>query len=100
MSEEQKTDGATEFSSMLMHAFWQACLTIAFVFCRGVLIDVWNTNFSFLPSLALMPSGPFFQPPASSIWLALSTLNSHLVVLETNRSGLLTKLPVATPVRP
>ena len=45
-----------------MPAFWQACLTIAWVFCRGWLIEVWKTNFSFLPSLARMPSAPFFQP--------------------------------------
>ena len=83
-----------------MPAFWQACLTIAWVFWRGVLMDVWYTNFSFLPSLALIPSGPFFQPAASSSWLAFSTLNSQVVLLERKRSGLLRKLPVATPVRP
>jgi hypothetical protein len=33
-----------------MPALWQACLTIACVFWRGALIEVWNTSFSFLLS--------------------------------------------------
>ena len=32
-----------------------------------------RSNDSFWPPLARMPSEPFFQPAASSIWLALST---------------------------
>jgi hypothetical protein len=45
-------------------------LTIACVFWRGALIDVWNTSLSFLPSLARMPSSPRFQPASSSTWFA------------------------------
>ena len=83
-----------------MPAFWHACLTIAWVFWRGALIEVWKTSFSFLPSLARMPSGPRFHPASSSIWFALSTLNSHFVLVETKRGGLLMTLPVAIPMRP
>ena len=99
-SEEKYTDAVTDFSSISIPAFWQACLTIAWVFWRGALIEVWNTSFSLLPSLARMPSGPRFQPASSSSWFAFSILNSHCVFFETKRGGLLTKLPVAMPVRP
>jgi hypothetical protein len=68
-----------------MPTLWQACLTMAWVFWRGALIEVWNTSFSFLPSLARIPSGPRAQPPSSSSWFALSTLNSHFVFFETKR---------------
>ena len=47
-----------------------------------------------------MPSAPFFQPAASRIWLALSTLNSHFVFFDANRAGALRKFAVAIPVRP
>ena len=47
-----------------------------------------------------MPSAPFFQPASSSSFDALSMLNSQDVFLETNCSGLLTKLAVVRPVRP
>jgi hypothetical protein len=47
-----------------------------------------------------MPSAPFFQPAASRIWLALSTLNSNLVFREKYFFGSLRKLAVAMPVRP
>src|SRR4051812_17341566 len=40
-SEEKNTDAVTAFTSMSMPAFWQACFTIAWVFWRGVLIEVW-----------------------------------------------------------
>jgi hypothetical protein len=83
-----------------MPAFWHACLTMAWVFCRGALIEVWNTNFSGLPSLARMPSPPFFHPAPSRIWLAFSMLNSNLVFFDRKRSGLLRKFAVASAVRP
>src|SRR6266496_3144535 len=87
-SEEKNTEAVTDLSSISMPAFWQACLMIAWVFCRGVLIEVWNTNLSFLPSFARMPSGPLRHPASSKIWFALSTLNSHFVLVETNCFGL------------
>ena len=31
---------------MSMPAFWQACLMIAWVFWRGLLVEVWNTHLS------------------------------------------------------
>ena len=49
-----------------MPALAQACLTTACVFWRGVLIDVWYTNFSLRPSFSRTPSEPRFQPAASS----------------------------------
>ena len=44
-SEEKNTDAVTDFSSTSMPARWQACLMIAWVFCRGVLMEVWKTSF-------------------------------------------------------
>ena len=87
-SDEKNTDAVTDFSSMSMPAFWQACLMIAWVFWRGWLIEVWKTNFSFLPSFARMPSVPLVQPALSRMAFALSMLNSYFVVLEAKRSGL------------
>jgi hypothetical protein len=52
---------------------------MAWVFCRGALIEVWNTILSLVPSFARMPSGPRFQPACSSSALALSTLNSKVL---------------------
>ena len=40
-SEEKNTDAVTDLISTSIPAFWQACLTIAWVFCRGALIEVW-----------------------------------------------------------
>jgi hypothetical protein len=40
-SEEKYTEAVTDLSSTSMPAFWNACLTIAWVFWRGVLIEVW-----------------------------------------------------------
>jgi hypothetical protein len=40
-SEEKKTEAVTDFSSTSMPAFAHACLTIAWFFWRGALIDVW-----------------------------------------------------------
>ena len=40
-SDEKNTDATTDFSSSSIPAFAQACLTIACVFCRGALMDVW-----------------------------------------------------------
>src|SRR5687767_11106114 len=48
-SEEKYTEATTDLSSMSMPAFWQACLMIAWHFCRGALIEVWKTYLSFLP---------------------------------------------------
>ena len=62
-------------------------------------IEVWKSNLSFWPFLARMPSLPLTQPAFSRRSTALSTLNSNFVVLERKRSGLLTKLAVARPVR-
>src|SRR5207249_5123125 len=39
-SEEKKTDAVTDFSSSSMPALAAACLTMAWVFWRGALIDV------------------------------------------------------------
>src|SRR5205823_2974550 len=61
-SAEKYTDAVTAFSSTSIPAFWHACLTIAWVFWRGALVEVWKTSFSCLPSLARMPSDPRFQP--------------------------------------
>jgi hypothetical protein len=47
-----------------------------------------------------MPSAPFFQPAASSTWLALSMLNSNLVFGLRKRGGLFRKLAVAMAPRP
>src|SRR5262245_49880040 len=99
-SEEKKTDATTDLISMSMPARWAACLTMAWVFWRGWLIEVWYTNFSFLPSFARIPSDPFFQPAASRIWLALSTLYSHFMFLDETRDGALRKLAVVRPRRP
>src|SRR5215212_2434925 len=87
-SDEKNTDAVTDFSSTSMPAFWQACLTIAWVFWRGWLIEVWKTNFSFLPSFARTPSAPLVQPALSRTAFALSMLNSYFVVLDAKRSGL------------
>ena len=65
-----------------MPALAAACLTICWFFWRGALIEVWKTILSRLPSLSRMPSAPRFQPAASRIWLALSTLNSQRVLRE------------------
>jgi hypothetical protein len=83
-----------------MPAFWQACLMIAWVFWRGALIDVWNTNFSLVSPFARTPSEPRFQPAASSTLFAFSTLNSQRVFFELKRWGLFRKFAVARPVRP
>jgi hypothetical protein len=40
-SDEKNTDAVTDFNSISIPAFWQACLTIAWFFCRGWLIEVW-----------------------------------------------------------
>ena len=40
-SEEKKTDAVTDFSSSSIPALAAACLTMAWVFWRGALIDVW-----------------------------------------------------------
>src|SRR5256885_1793472 len=61
-SDEKYTDAVTAFSSTSIPAFWHACLTIAWVFWRGALVEVWKTSFNCLPSLARMPSDPRFQP--------------------------------------
>ena len=82
-SEEKKTDAVTDFSSMSMPAFWHACLTIAWVFWRGALIEVWYTNFSFLPSFARTPSGPRFQV----ITHLFSTAHNHHVRLKVGLDG-------------
>ena len=39
--DEKNTDAVTDFSSRSMPALAQACLTIAWVFWRGALIEVW-----------------------------------------------------------
>src|SRR6185503_20940643 len=57
-SELKNTEATTDFSSSSMPALAAACLTMACVFCRGALIEVWKTNFSRLPSLTRTPSGP------------------------------------------
>jgi len=62
-------------------------LTIAWVFWRGPLIAVWYRSFSFLPSFSRMPSAPAFHPASSSSLAAFSMLNSQVVFLETNCSG-------------
>src|SRR4029453_11639325 len=84
-SDEKYTDATTDLISISMPALAAACLTMAWVFWREGLIEVWYTNFSFLPSLPRMPSEPFFHPAASRIWLALSTLYSNFVLLDTKR---------------
>ena len=63
-------------------------------------MEVWNTNFSFLPPFSRMPSEPLLQPAASKTWAALSGLNSNFVLGDTKRFGLFRKLDVAMPVRP
>ena len=83
-----------------MPALAAACLTIACVFWRTGLIEVWYTTFSFLPSLVRTPSDPRFQPAASRIWLALSMLSSHLLFFEANLDGAFRKFAVACPWRP
>src|SRR6266404_9907009 len=99
-SEEKKTDAVTDFSSSSMPALAAACLTLAWVFWRGALIDVWETIFNFLSPLARIPSAPRFQPAASRTWFALSTLNSHRVFLDAYFGGELRKFAVAWPPRP
>jgi hypothetical protein len=39
-SEEKNTDATTDFSSISMPTLAAACLTMAWVFCRGALTDV------------------------------------------------------------
>ena len=75
-SEEEYTDAVTALISTSMPAFWHACLTIAWVFCRGVLIVVWKTTFSLTPFFSRIPSESGFQPAASSSSIACSMLNS------------------------
>ena len=83
-----------------MPARWQACLTTCCVFCRGPLMEVWNTKRSFLPSFSRTPPAPRFQPAASRIAFALSTLNSNFAFGLRKRVGLLITVPVAMPARP
>ena len=64
-----------------------ACFTIACVFCRSALADVWYSILSRLPSFVRIPSLARFQPAASRIWFAFSTLNSHRMFGERNRVG-------------
>ncbi len=40
-SEEKYTDATTDFSSTSKPARVRACLTMAWVFCRGALTEVW-----------------------------------------------------------
>ena len=80
-SDAKNTDATTDFSSSSMPALAAACFTIACVFWRTALIEVWYTIFSFLPSFVRTPSDPFFQPAASRIWFALSDVQLPLVVL-------------------
>src|ERR671922_1489264 len=86
-SDEKYTDADTVLSSRSIPALRHACLTIAWVFCRGALIEVTNTNLSLRPSRARMPSAPGFQPAPSRMRLAFSTLNSHFGFGERKRSG-------------
>src|SRR5262249_2647465 len=88
-SEEKYADATTDLSSTSIPALAHACLTMACVFWRGALMEVWNRNLSRLPSLARMPSAPRFHPAASSTALALSTLNSHFVLVDRKRDGAL-----------
>src|SRR2546422_1655129 len=99
-SDEKKTDAVMDFSSSSMPALAAACLTMAWVFWRGALIEVWQTIFSFLSPLARMPSAPFFQPADSRIWLAFSTLNSARFALDAYFDGAFRKLGVVWPPRP
>ena len=70
-----------------MPAFCAACFTIACVFWRGWLIEVWKPSFSRLPSFTRTPSAPLTQPAFSRSAAALSGLNSYRVVFERKRSG-------------
>ena len=99
-SEAKNTDATTDLISTSMPAFAQACLTIACVFCRGALVDVWYTILRRLPSLARMPSAPRFHPAWSSSALALSTLNSHFMLPDRNFAGAFRKLALVRPCRP
>ena len=83
-----------------MPALAAACLTMAWFFCRGALIEVWKRNLSRLPSLARIPSAPRFQPAASRTWLALSTLNSQRVFLERKRDGRVEEVGAGLPAAP
>src|SRR6185437_9457356 len=49
-SELKKTEATTAFSSSSIPALAAACLTMACVFCRGPLVDVWNSILRRLPS--------------------------------------------------
>jgi hypothetical protein len=100
VSEEKNTDPTTDFSSTSMPAFWQACLTMAWVFCRGRIDRGLVDELQRLAVLGANAVAPFFQPAASRIWLAFSMLNSNLVFFDRKRSGLLRKFAVAKPVRP
>jgi hypothetical protein len=85
VSDEKNTEPVTDFSSISIPALAAACLMIAWVFWRGALIEVWNSSLSRFPSLARMPSGPFFQPASSRSALALAGSNAKVVFLETKR---------------
>src|SRR4026209_2666292 len=99
-AEEKNTEATTDLISISMPALAAACLTMAWFFWRGALIEVWKRNFSRLPSLARRPSPPRFQPAAARTWLARSTLNSHRVFLEKNRVGAFRNFAVVCPPRP
>src|SRR5262249_39687845 len=99
-SEEKNTEPTTDFSSTSKPARVMACLTMAWVFCRGALTEVWKRTFRRLPSLLRTPSAPRFHPAASRIWFALSGLNSHFVLVDRTRGGAFRKLAVAWPSRP
>jgi len=69
-----------------MPAFWQACLTMAWTFCRGALVEVWKRNLILRPAFSRTPPAPV--PAAwSRTALALSMLNSHRVFGERNWRG-------------
>ena len=89
-SEEKNAEPATDLSSTSMPACAAARLTMACVFWRGLLMDVWKTSLSRTPSRARMPSAPLRHPAASSVCAALSTLNSQAAFGERKRAGSLT----------
>src|SRR4029450_843127 len=61
-SEEKYTDAHTDLSSTSIPALAHACLTMACVFWRGALMEVWNRSFRRLPALTPMPSAPRLYP--------------------------------------
>ena len=88
-SVEKYTAGTIAFTSSSIPILAAACLTMAWVFWRGALIEVWKTMRRRLSPFARRPSPDRRHPASSSTFAAFSGLNSHRVFRDRNAGGAL-----------